>query len=153
MPSKRWSRWLLLWLVAFGVPVGYLLVSYLSFIAARGPSPEPFPIPTTASAPTGNEIVLAWMHVDGSCLYLFPKDGHSTGPSILPIWPDGFNAKQGPRSFLLYSAPEQEIAAVAISELMELHGQYVKTPPADTVVLPECARYPLFLIGQMINRS
>jgi hypothetical protein len=123
------------------------------FIGSRVASPERFPIPTSASAPTGDEIVFAWLQREGSCLYLFVKDSHTTGPSILPIWPNGFAAETGPRSFVLYSAPDQEIPAVSISELMELHGQYVQSVPADSVVLAECVKFPLFLVGTVINRS
>jgi hypothetical protein len=151
----KWNRkgWLLFWAVAFGVPLGYLFMNYLSYMSFRGDPPAPFPIPTTASAHNGDETVFAWMQREGPCLYLFPRDGHSKGPSIMPIWPDGFHATTGPRSFLLFSEPNEAEAAVAPSELMELHGEYVKTPPADAVIPPECANYPLFLVGRVINRS
>jgi hypothetical protein len=124
----RWNRkgWLLLWIVAFGVPLGYFLLSYGNSLISRGDPPAPFPIPTTASAPTRDEAVFAWMQREGR-------------PSVMPIWPDGFNARTGPRGdFVLFSETNQPEAAVAVSELMELHGEYVKTPPADAVIPREC---------------
>jgi len=114
-----------------------------------GQEPQPFPIPTTTFTPTADEKLFAWMQQDPPCLFLFPKGG--TGPSLLPIWAEGFRVESGPRSFLLYPVPLTETGAIGISELMELHGQNIETAPPDAKVLPECSKYPLFLVGTAVS--
>lgn len=115
---------------------------------------EPIAIPTSTVAPRTDEIVLALLQDDGACLFVTTIKGDVQGPSILPIWPRGFTAKIGPRTRELYSGPGEEKNAIAVaSELLELHGEYVNTAPADAVVPPECPKYPLFLVGRVFNRS
>lgn len=113
---------------------------------------SPFPIPTTTVTQSGDETLFAWMVKDGACVFLSPRD--DTEQRLLPIWADGFRATIGPRiDFLLYPVPLTEVGPIGISELMELQGQYIETAPADAVVLPECAKYPLFLVREAVSRS
>jgi hypothetical protein len=115
-----------------------------------GEQPQPFPIPTTTSTPTADETLFAWMQQDGPCLFLIPKGG--TGPSLLPIWAEGFRVERGARSsFLLYPVPLTGTGPIGISELMDLHGQNIETAPPDAKVLPECAKYPLFLVATAVS--
>jgi hypothetical protein len=90
----------------------------------------------------------------GVCLYVMTIEGNAQGHAIQPIWPIGFSAKIGPRTVELYSRPGQENNAFAVaSQRMELQGEFVDTPPDDAQIRPECARYPLFLVGEAVNRS
>jgi hypothetical protein len=116
---------------------------------------EPFAIPTSAVEPHADGIVFATFQNDPLCFSVYTIEGTSQGPTILPIWPKGFTATIGPRgSRQLYSGPGQEKNAFAVeSERLELHGDYVDTAPADAVVAPECAKYPLFLVGRAFNRT
>jgi hypothetical protein len=135
---------------------GVGVVSSCSLVSQLGGrnSIEPIAIPTSTATPSTDEIVFAMLQDDGACLFVTTIKGNNQGPSILPIWPKGFTAKIGPRARELYSGPGQEKNALAVaSELMELHGEYVDTAPADAVVPPECAKYPLFLVGRVFNRS
>ena len=137
--------------------LGGVVVSSCSLLqqatTGGGGSLEPIAIPTSAVRSDADEIVFAELHDDGSCLFVFTIEGTHQGPSILPIWPIGFNAKIGPRARLLYSAPDQEIALVAGAERMELHGGYVESAPADTVIPAGCVGYRLFLVREVFNRS
>lgn len=113
---------------------------------------SPFPIPTTSVTQSGDETLFAWMQKDEACLFLAPRD--DTEQWLLPIWAEGFSATIGPRgSFLLYPVPLTEVGPIGISELIELRGEYIETAPADAVVLPECAKYPLFLVREAVSRS
>jgi hypothetical protein len=118
-----------------------------------GGASAPFPIPTTKGTPTTNETLRAYMQFDGPCLYLLPIEGNTLGPTLLPIWPNGFTAVTGPRTLLLFPAPITGLGPIGPSEIMELHGQRIETPPADSEVLPECATYPLLLVGDAISLS
>jgi hypothetical protein len=118
-----------------------------------GNASEPFPIPTTIETPKTSETLRAYMQFDGPCLDLLPIVGNALGPTLLPIWPSGFTAVTGPRTLLLFPAPTTGLGPIGPSEIMELHGQRIDTPPADSVVLPECAKYPLFLVGDAISLS
>ncbi len=113
----------------------------------------PFPIPTTTAASTADETLRAYMQFDGPCLYLLPIEGNNLGPTRLPIWLDGFTAVTGPGTLLLFPAPSTGLGPIGPSEIMELHGQRIESPPADSVVLPECAKYPLFLVRDAISLS
>jgi hypothetical protein len=135
--------------------VAFLLAACLgascSFLQA-GDQASPFLIPTTTVTQTGDETLFAWMQKDEACLFLAPRD--DTQQRLLPIWADGFSATIGPRfDFLLYPAPLTEFGPIGISELMELRGEYIESAPADAVVLPECAKYPLFLVREAVSRS
>jgi hypothetical protein len=115
---------------------------------------EPIAIPTTTVTPRASEIVFAELRHDGVCLYVITIVGDRPGRSILPIWPKGFSAKIGPRTLQLYSGLGQENNAFVVdAERMELHGEYVDTSPPDATVPPDCTKYPLFLVGQVFNRS
>jgi len=118
-----------------------------------GNASTPFPIPTTKETPIRTETLRAYMQFDGPCLNLLPIEGKSLGPTLLPIWPNGFTAVTGPRTLLLFPAPSTGLGPIGPSEIMELHGQRIETPPADSVVLPECAKYPLLLVGDAISLS
>jgi hypothetical protein len=118
-----------------------------------GDAPAPFPIPTTKDTQTTSETLRAYMQFDGPCLNLLPIEGNALGPTLLPIWPDGFTAVTGPRTLLLYPAPSTGLGPIGPSEIMEFHGKRIDSPPADSVVLPECAKYPLFLVGDAVSLS
>jgi hypothetical protein len=118
-----------------------------------GNASAPFPIPTTNETPLTSETLRAYMKFDGPCLDLLPIEGNSLGPALLPIWPNGFTAVTGPRTLLLFPAPSTGLGPIGPSEIMEIHGQRIDAPPADSVILPECAKFPIFLIGDAISLS
>jgi hypothetical protein len=91
------------------------------------------------------------MRVVGPCLTITVRNGNSAGPSILPIWPVGFAAKGGEGEGVRLTGPLGTASDAVDSELLELHGQYVDSPPADAVVPADCADYPLFLVGRALN--
>jgi hypothetical protein len=115
------------------------------------PPPEPLPIATSAAAPDGDETLLGEMRVIGPCLTLLIRDGNTTGPSVLPIWPVGFSAVGGEGRGIRLTGP-MELAEDAVdSERLELHGEYVDLAPTDATVPAGCERYRLFLVGRVRN--
>jgi hypothetical protein len=111
-------------------------------------TPKPFALPTTTATPKRDEVLsVATFGIRGPCTTLIV----SGKPELLPIWPTGYTAVSGPRYFLL--TPSDGSQDVAASEMMEVHGEYLDSPPADVVIPPECAKYPLYLVSKVINRS
>jgi len=111
-------------------------------------NPKPFALPTSGATPKRDEVLsVARFGIRGPCAVL----SISGKPELLPIWPTGFTAMSGPRYFLL--TPSDGSQDVAAGEMMEVHGESIDSPPADVVIPPECAQYPLYLVSKVINRS
>ena len=111
-------------------------------------TPKPFALPTTTATPKRDEVLpVASFGIRGPCAILTM----SGKPELLPIWPKGYTAMSGPMYFLL--TPPDGSQDVVDSEMMEVHGEYLDSPPADAVIPPECAKYPLYLVSKVINRS
>jgi hypothetical protein len=89
------------------------------------------------------------MRFEDPCLYLLGRDG----VDVLPIWPAGFNASAGPMFLGLRNGPHDDLVFATGSELLELHGMRVETPPPDAQIPPACAKYPLFHVREAFNRS
>jgi hypothetical protein len=96
--------------------------------------------PTTIATPKRDEVLSASFGIRGPCAIL----SRSGKPELLPIWPRGYTAVSGGMYFLL--TPPDGSQDVADSERMEVHGEYIDSPPADAVIPPECAKYPLYLV-------
>lgn len=118
-----------------------------------GPPPpsEPLAIATSTVAPDGHETLLGEMQVVGPCLTLLIRDGNTTGPSVLPIWPVGFSAKGGEGKGIRLTGPMETANDAINSERLELHGEYVDVAPTDASVPLGCERYQLFLVGRVRN--
>lgn len=116
------------------------------------PEPSaPLPIATSAVAPDGDETLFGEMQVVGPCLTLVLRNGNIAGPSVLPIWPDGFSAKGGEGVGIRLTGPMGTANEALNSERLELHGKYVDLAPADTRVPLGCAQYRLFLVSRVRN--
>ncbi len=139
------------------VLVGACLAAACGLLEGRGfggVALRPIEIPTSAFRPDGDQTVFAELRNDEHCFYAVTMEGNTPGDNLLPIWPAGFSAKVGPTTRLLFAGPGQEADAfVAGSERMELHGQYVDAPPADTLIPPGCSGTRLFHVKQAFNRA
>ena len=118
-----------------------------------GPPPpsEPLPIATSAVVSDGDETIFGEMQVVGPCLTLLIRDGNTSGPSILPIWPVGFSAVGGEGKGIRLIGPMETAHDALNSERLELHGEYVDIAPADASVPIGCEQYRLFLVGRVRN--
>ena len=92
------------------------------------------------------------MRLVGPCLTLVVVKNNAVGESILPIWPPGFGAEafEGPGGPILRGPMGTAKDAVG-AERLELHGQFLDSPPGDAVVPEACAGYRLFLVGRALN--
>lgn len=111
--------------------------------------PHPVDIPTSTQVAPGEDVIKGELRLEGPCLYLLGRDDID----VLPIWPAGFNASAGPTFLGLRNGPDDELLFAAGSELLELHGGRVETPPPDARVPAVCAKYPLFHVREAFNRS
>lgn len=90
------------------------------------------------------------MRVEGPCLTLQIAKGTSDA-AILPIWPTGFTAKGDESEGVLLTGSLGTAHDALISERLQLHGQFLDEPPADTTVPAACGDYHLFLVGRALN--
>jgi hypothetical protein len=116
---------------------------------ADGQPPRAHRHPTSAQVPPDTDVITGELRLDGPCLYLQGRGGDD----VLPIWPSGFNALAGPGFLGLRNGPNDEKVFAVGSEILELHGLRVETPPADARVPAACAKYQLFHVGEALNRS
>ena len=92
------------------------------------------------------------MEVIGPCLTIRVRSDGEGVQRILPIWPIGFEAFGGEGRGVVLRGPLGVPTSDAVnSELLELNGDYVDVVPDETVVLPECAAYRMFLVEQALN--
>jgi hypothetical protein len=131
--------------------------SLLQWGTIGGPPPpsEPLPIALSAVAPdpAGDETIFGQMQAIGPCLTLLIRDDHSTGPTVLPIWPVGFSALGGEGVGIILRGPMDPTNDAINTERLELHGAYVEAAPPDAVVPAGCEHYRLFLTDRVRNVS
>ena len=91
------------------------------------------------------------MQPDGPCLAVVVIEDNEAGERILPIWPVGFTAEAADGFGFVLKGPLGTARDAIVAERLELHGQYLDSPPSDSTVPPECVDYRLFLVGEALN--